>query len=41
LVNDGYITETERKAAEEDYANWAATEAQAMSMYLLAVTGNK
>ena len=41
MVSDGYITEAERAAAEEDYQNWAATTAQSMNMYLLAVTGQK
>jgi ubiquinone/menaquinone biosynthesis C-methylase UbiE len=41
MVNDGYITEAERDAAEKDYQNWAATTAQSMNMYLLAVTGQK
>jgi ubiquinone/menaquinone biosynthesis C-methylase UbiE len=41
MVSDGYITEGERAAAEKDYQNWAATTAQSMNMYLLAVTGQK
>ncbi len=41
MVNDGYITEEERAAAESDYLHWASTTAQSMNMYLLAVTGEK
>ncbi len=41
MVNDGYITEGERAAAEKDYQLWAATNAHSMNMYLLAVTGTK
>jgi ubiquinone/menaquinone biosynthesis C-methylase UbiE len=41
LVSDGYITEEERATAEKDYQYWAATTAQSMMMYLLAVSGQK
>jgi len=41
LVSDGYITEEERATAEKDYQLWAATTAQSMTMYLLAVSGQK
>jgi ubiquinone/menaquinone biosynthesis C-methylase UbiE len=41
LVSDGYITEEERATAEKDYQYWAATAAQSMTMYLLAVSAQK
>lgn len=41
MVNDGYITEAERAAAEQEYQEWAATAAASMNMYLLAVSGSK
>ena len=41
LVSDGYITEEERATAEKDYQYWAATAAESMNMYLLAITGEK
>ena len=41
MVNDGYITEAERAAAEQEYQEWAVTAAASMNMYLLAVTGSK
>jgi len=41
MVSDGYVTEAERSAAEQDYQAWIATTAQSMNMYLLAVTGQK
>jgi len=41
MVQDGYITEVERAAAEQDYQYWAATTAQSMTMYLRSVTGKK
>ncbi|TKK69895.1 methyltransferase domain-containing protein [Ilyomonas limi] len=41
LVSDGYISEEEREDAEKDYQLWAATTAQSMAMYLLAVSGQK
>lgn len=39
LVNDGYISETERLAAMEDYNAWVAGTGQSMQLYLLAVSG--
>jgi len=41
MVQDGFLTEIERAAAEEDYRYWAITNAQTMHMYLFAVTGQK
>ncbi|MDO7905188.1 hypothetical protein Q5741_02010 [Paenibacillus sp. JX-17] len=39
LVSDGYVTEEERAAAEEDYRDWIKEEARLQEMYLLAVEG--
>ena len=36
LVADGYITETERTNAVEDYNAWCATDARSMKLYLQA-----
>ena len=36
LVKDGYITETERTNAIEDYNAWCTTEARSMKLYLQA-----
>ncbi|KAB8138159.1 methyltransferase domain-containing protein [Gracilibacillus oryzae] len=41
LVADGYITETERAGAVEEYRDWINTSAESMEMYLLAVSGCK
>jgi ubiquinone/menaquinone biosynthesis C-methylase UbiE len=36
LVTDGYITETQRIAAIEDYNKWSATDAKSMKLDLIA-----
>jgi SAM-dependent methyltransferase len=39
MVQDGYLTEAQRLAAETDYRRWIETEAQSQTLYLLAVEG--
>lgn len=39
LVRDGYITETTRQNAIQEYRRWMDNDAQYMRLYLLAVTG--
>lgn len=41
LVTDGYITESERLIAIEDYTTWMTGEAKYMKLYLKAVTARK
>lgn len=41
MVNDGYITETQRLEAVIDYQDWVKNEAESQTMYLLAVEGIK
>ena len=39
MVRDGFIAEVYRRAAERDYREWADTEAQRQTLYLLCVEG--
>jgi len=39
MVADGFITEEQRATAEIEYREWAETEAQSQTLYLLAVEG--
>ncbi|TBL79830.1 methyltransferase domain-containing protein [Paenibacillus thalictri] len=39
MERDGYITKAEYLAAEEEYREWSARDAQAVTMYMLAVEG--
>lgn len=39
LVQDGYITEAQRAAAEADYREWVDSTAVSQTLYLLAVEG--
>jgi len=39
MVEDGVLTEQERAAAEADYRQWVATEAQSQTLYLVSVEG--
>lgn len=39
LVQDGYIAESQRMAAESDYREWVNTKAVSQTLYLLAVEG--
>ncbi len=39
MVRDGYLTEAERQAAENDYRHWVQKEARLHQLYLLAVEG--
>ena len=39
LVRDGYLTESQRAAAETDYLEWVNTKAVSQTLYLLAVEG--
>jgi ubiquinone/menaquinone biosynthesis C-methylase UbiE len=39
MVDDGFIAEVYRRAAEYDYREWAQTEAQRQTLYLLCVEG--
>lgn len=39
MVADGLITETQRATAEAEYRTWVQTEAEAQTLYLLAVEG--
>jgi SAM-dependent methyltransferase len=41
IVADGMLTEHERAAAGEAFAEWRATEAQSQSLYLLAASATK
>nr|WP_276522262.1 methyltransferase domain-containing protein [Kallotenue papyrolyticum] len=41
MVEDGYVTEEERRSAEEEYLAWVGREAQEMTMVLLAVEGTR
>jgi len=41
MVADGWITEIERAAAEDEYSDWVATAAQTQAMYMLAVEGTR
>lgn len=39
MVQDGYLTESQRAAAETDYQEWVNTSAVSQTLYLLAVEG--
>lgn len=39
MVADGVLTEAERAAAEAEYRAWIESDAQAQTLYLLAVEG--
>ncbi len=39
MVEDGVLTEQERAAAEADYRQWVATQAQSQSLHLVSVEG--
>jgi ubiquinone/menaquinone biosynthesis C-methylase UbiE len=39
MVDDGFIAEVYRRAAERDYREWAETEAQSQTLYVLCVEG--
>ncbi|MGP0689670.1 class I SAM-dependent methyltransferase [Priestia aryabhattai] len=39
MERDGYITEIEYMTAEKEYREWMTTEAQSLTMYMLAVEG--
>lgn len=39
MVADGFLTETQRATAEAEYRTWMQTEAEAHTLYLLAVEG--
>ena len=39
MVADGVVTETERAAAETDHRAWVRDQAEAQTLYLLAVEG--
>lgn len=39
IVEDGVLTEQERAAAEADYRQWVATQAQSQTLYLVSVEG--
>jgi hypothetical protein len=41
LVQEGWISETERATAEREGRQWASTVAQTQTLYLLAVEGTK
>ncbi len=41
MVQDGYMEESERAVAEEQYRKWAAGQAEFQKMYLLSVEGIK
>lgn len=41
MVEDGYVTESERQEAEKQYREWVTTAAKSQTMYLLAVEGLK
>ncbi|MEF3303126.1 methyltransferase domain-containing protein [Paenibacillus sp. GYB003] len=41
MVKDGYVTEDERAAAEDDYREWVRDAAVSQTLYLLAVEGVK
>lgn len=41
MVDDAVITETERAAAEADYRAWMSSEAEAQSLYLVAVEATR
>lgn len=41
MIADGWLTEAECAAAEREYGDWIATEAQGQSMYLLAAEGRR
>ena len=41
MVKDGFITESERSAAEKEYREWIEEVAISQTMYLLAVEGSK
>ena len=41
MVADGFLTETQRATAEADYREWVQSDAEAMTMYLLAVEGTR
>ncbi|TMV51623.1 methyltransferase domain-containing protein [Paenibacillus mesophilus] len=41
MVKDGYITENERAAAEQEYREWIQDAALSQTLYLLAVEGRK
>jgi hypothetical protein len=41
MVKDGFITESERATAENEYRNWVNKTAVSQTMYLLAVEGRK
>lgn len=39
MVKDGFITESNRSTAENEYREWANETAMSQTMYLLAVEG--
>jgi ubiquinone/menaquinone biosynthesis C-methylase UbiE len=41
MVEDGFLTEAERGAAESDYRSWTDREAQSQTLHLVAVEGQR
>jgi ubiquinone/menaquinone biosynthesis C-methylase UbiE len=39
MVRDGFVSETEREAAEQEYRSWIAVDAESMTLHLVAVQG--